>query len=63
VRRFRFTVEVDVDTDRLMALRGERSMSEFGIKRVLLRAIATMSFYSNLFKVVSSDCIEQKVRK
>lgn len=56
-------LEVDVDTDRLSALRGRSGMTEAGVGRVLVNAIKTMTFYANLFKVVSSDCIEQKGTK
>lgn len=52
-----------MDTDRLSALRGRSGMTEAGVGRVLVNAIKTMTFYANLFKVVSSDCIEQKGTK
>ena len=64
MRRFRFVLEVEVDTDRLSMMRGRSTITESGIKQIMLRAIRTMTFYGNLFTVVSSDCIEQKgVRK
>ena len=63
MRRFRFMLEIGVDTDRWASDHCRSGVTEATIKLVLVKAIKTM-LLPYIFKVVSSDCIEQKgVRK
>jgi hypothetical protein len=56
-------LEIDVDTDRWASDHCRSGVTEATIKLVLVKAIKTM-LLPYIFKVVSSDCIEQKgVRK
>ena len=61
MKRFRIMLEVDVDDDRVVLLRGGKGLvQESDVKRSSVSAIKDMPRYKRCLKVVSSDCIEQK---